>query len=109
MQVNLLSPLTGEWQGVLVEIGEVIVKTPGTCSGRARLAGTRIPVSSIFRWFLRGCAPEDILEKYEGVALAEIYAAISYALANLQEITSEIEREDRLVAEASPPIEAASS
>ena len=36
MQVNLLAPLTGEWQGVLVEIGELIVKTPGTCSGRAR-------------------------------------------------------------------------
>jgi uncharacterized protein (DUF433 family) len=105
----LLAPLTGEWQGVLVEIGELIVKTPGTCRGRARLAGKRIPVSSIYRWFVQGCAPEDILEKYEGVALAEIYAAISYALANLEEITTEIESEDRLVAEASPPIEAAPS
>jgi len=84
-----------------VEIGQLIVKTPGTCGGRARLSGKRIPVSSIYRWFLRGCDPEDILEKYDGVALAEIYAAISYALANLEEITGEIETEDRISSEAS--------
>ncbi len=84
-----------------MEIGQLIVKTPGTCGGRARIAGKRIPVSSVYRWFLRGCAPEDILEKFDGVALAEIYAAISYALSNLEGITGEIERENRLTAEAS--------
>jgi uncharacterized protein (DUF433 family) len=85
-----------------MEIGQLIVKTPGTCGGRARISGKRIPVSSVYRWFLRGWAPEDILEKFDGVALAEIYAAISYALSNLVEITGEIEIEDRLSAEASP-------
>jgi len=79
----------------------LIVKTPETCGGRARIAGKRIPVSSLYRWFLQGCEPEDILEKFDGVALAEIYAAISYALSNLEEITGEIEREDRLNAQAS--------
>jgi len=82
-----------------MEIGQLIVKTPGTCGGRARIAGKRIPVSSVYRWFLQGCEPEDILEKFDGVALAEIYAAISYALSNLEEIAGEIEREERL----SPP------
>jgi uncharacterized protein (DUF433 family) len=86
-----------------VEIGQFIVKTPGTCGGRARLAGKRIPVSSVYRWFLRGCDPEDILEKFDGVVLAEIYAAISYALANLKEISAEIEREDGLSAQAAHP------
>jgi uncharacterized protein (DUF433 family) len=84
-----------------MEIGRLIVKTPGTCGGRARIAGKRIPVSSVYRWFLQGCEPEDILEKFDGAALAEIYAAISYALSNLEEITGEIEREDRLSAQAS--------
>jgi uncharacterized protein (DUF433 family) len=84
-----------------MEIGQLIVKTPETCGGRARIAGKRIPVSSLYRWFLQGCEPEDILEKFDGVALAEIYAAISYALSNLEEITGEIEREDRLNAQAS--------
>ena len=84
-----------------MEIGKLIVKTPGTCGGRARLAGKRIPVSSVYRWFLRGCDPEDILEKFDGVVLAEIYAAISYALANPKEIIAEIESEDRMSPQAS--------
>jgi uncharacterized protein (DUF433 family) len=87
---------------IIMEIGLLVVKTPGTCSGRARIAGKRIPVSSVYRWFLRGCAPEDILGKFDGVVLAEVYAAISYALSNLEEITAEIESEDRLSAQVSP-------
>jgi uncharacterized protein (DUF433 family) len=83
-----------------MDIGQFIVKTPGTCGGRARLAGKRIPVSSIYRWFLQGSAPEDILDKYDGASLSEIYAAISYALANRAEITREIESEDQLVSQA---------
>lgn len=83
-----------------MEIGQFIVKTPGTCGGRARLAGKRIPVSSVYRWFLHGCEPEDILEKFDGIVLAEIYAAISYALANPEEVSSEIKKEDRLSSQA---------
>ena len=83
-----------------MEISQFIVKTPGTCGGRARLAGSRIPVSSVYRWFLNGFSPEDILKKYEEVMLAGIYAAISYALANREEIAAEIEHEDRLESEA---------
>ena len=79
-----------------MEINQFVVKTPGTCGGRARLAGRRIPVSSVYRWFLNGHSPEDILGKYEGVKLAEVYAAIAYALANRSELTTEIEEEDRL-------------
>jgi uncharacterized protein (DUF433 family) len=83
-----------------MEIGELIVKTPETCGGRARVAGRRVPVSSVYRWFLSGHAPEDILEKYEGLSLAQIYAAIAYALANRDEIGAEIAEEDRLESEA---------
>jgi uncharacterized protein (DUF433 family) len=79
-----------------MEISQIIVKTPGTCGGRARIANRRIPVSSIYRWFLSGRSPEDILQKYEGVTLAEIYAAIAYALANRDEVRAEIDEEDRL-------------
>ena len=91
-----------------MDIGQFIVKTPGTCGGRARLAGKRIPVSSIYRWFLRGSAPEDILDKFEGVSLSEIYAAISYALANREEIAGEIETEDRLSLQAASSMALAS-
>ena len=60
------------------------------------MASRRIAVRSVYRWFLSGQTPEDISGKYEGVSLAEIYAAIAYALSNRAEITAEIELEDRL-------------
>jgi uncharacterized protein (DUF433 family) len=85
-----------QWQGRGMGIDQLIVKTPGTCGGRARIAGRRIAVSSVYRWFLSGQAPEDILGKYEGLSLAEIYAAIAYALSNREEIAAEIEEEDQL-------------
>ena len=81
-----------------MNISDFIVKTPGTCGGRARVNGRRIPVSSVYRWFLSGLSPEDILAKYEAVTLAEVYAAITYALANRDEIVAEIAHEDDLVA-----------
>lgn len=81
-----------------MNISEFIVKTPGTCGGRARVNGRRIPVSSVYRWLLSGLSPEDILAKYEAVTLAEVYAAITYALANRDEIAAEIALEDDLVA-----------
>jgi uncharacterized protein (DUF433 family) len=40
-----------------------------------------------------------MLEKFDGVSLSEIYAAISYALANSAEIMREIESEDQLVSQ----------
>ncbi|HUG66693.1 MAG TPA: DUF433 domain-containing protein [Pirellulaceae bacterium] len=83
-----------------MNISEFIVKTPDTCGGRARVNGRRIPVSSVYRWFLSGLSPEDILTKYETVTLAEVYAAITYALANRDEIAAEIGHEDDLAAGA---------
>ena len=83
-----------------MNIGGLVVKTPGTCGGRARVNSRRLPVSSIYRWFLSGFSPEDILARYEGLSLAEVYAAIAYALANREEIGAEIAEEDVLAAEA---------
>jgi uncharacterized protein (DUF433 family) len=80
----------GCWQSLGVGIEQLIVRTPGTCGGRARAAERRIPVSSIYCWFLNGNAPEDIYEEYQGLTLAEIYTAIAYVLSNREEIALEI-------------------
>lgn len=92
-----------------MNIGEIIVKTPGTCGGRARVRGRRIPVSSIYRWFRSGLSPEDIVTKYEALELAEAYAAVTYALANHDEITAEIACEDKLAVAAVHDADAAST
>ena len=53
-----------------MEINQLIARTPDTCGGRARVAGRRIPVSSIYRWFLNGCGPEDIQRREPGDSTA---------------------------------------
>ena len=83
-----------------MNIGDFIVRTPGTCRGRAGINGRRIAVSSIYRWFLSGSSPAHILAKYETLTLAEVYAEIAYALANRDEIAAEIAHEDELAAAA---------
>jgi uncharacterized protein (DUF433 family) len=33
-------------------LADYIVKTPGTCSGQSRIAGTRIKVKHVYTWMI---------------------------------------------------------
>jgi len=65
-----------------IDIGTMIVETPGTCGGRPRIAGHRITVRLIVGMYRRGESPEEIAANYESLSLAEIYAALAYYHAN---------------------------
>ena len=78
-----------------MNIGEFIVKTPGICGGRARIAGHRIPVFRVAKAFRAGHSPEEMLELWPSLSLAEIHAAIAYALANAAEVDADLAAEDR--------------
>jgi uncharacterized protein (DUF433 family) len=58
---------------------EHIAKTPGTCGGRARIAGHRIRVMDVVvlhdNWKK---SPAEIVEEYPGITLADVYAALAY-------------------------------
>ena len=78
----------------------VIVRTPGTCSGQARIAGTRIKVKHVFRWIEElGQTPAKVVELYPHLTRAQIYAALAYYWAHQDEIHGEIDDEDQLIAE----------
>lgn len=87
----------------LTDIGTLIVRTPGTCGGRPRIAGHRITVHNIAIDFNAGMKPEDIIAERLQLTLAQIYAALAYYYANKEvidsEIATEIEEYDRLEAE----------
>lgn len=87
----------------LIDIGTLIVRTPGTCGGRPRIAGHRITVHNIAIDFNAGMKPEDIVAERPQLTLAQVYAALAYYYANKEaidtEITSDIEEYDRLEAE----------
>jgi uncharacterized protein (DUF433 family) len=56
-----------------------IVKTPGICGGKPRIAGHRIHVQDIVIFHERqGLSPDEIGSVYPQLSLAKVYAALAY-------------------------------
>src|SRR5438270_4622323 len=80
--------------------GEFIVKTPGTCSGQPRVAGTRIKVKHVYTWVERmGMTPAQVVAEYPQLTRAQVHAALPYYWSHPEVIHQEIENEEKLVAE----------
>lgn len=73
-----------------IDIGTLIVRTPGTCGGRPRIAGTRMSIRSIAIDYKAGMTPEKIAEEFTHLTLAQIYAGLAYYHANKDEVEAEI-------------------
>jgi uncharacterized protein (DUF433 family) len=90
----------------VTDIATLIVRSPETCGDRPRIAGTRVSVQQIATLHKEGLGPTDILNEYEFLNLAQIYAALAYYYANQAEIEAYLAEEateyDRLVAESMP-------
>jgi type III restriction enzyme len=67
-----------------------IVKTKGVCGGKARIAGTRIPVWSIENARRSGCSVAAIVKMYSGLTNELVEAALSYASDHPREINRAI-------------------
>ncbi len=79
-----------EGEVVLPIIREHIVRTPETCWGKPRIAGSRIKVEQVVIWHKRmGMSPEEIVANWPHLKLADIYAALTY----YHDYTDEIERD----------------
>ncbi|MBR8834025.1 MAG: DUF433 domain-containing protein [Stigonema ocellatum SAG 48.90 = DSM 106950] len=72
------------------EIGTLIVRTPGICGGRPRIAGQRVTVQNIAIDFKAGIRPEEIVFERPYLTLAQVYAALAYYFANQEAIDAEI-------------------
>ncbi len=55
-----------------------IVKTPGVRGGKARINGTRVCVVDVVRRHEIGATPEQIVEAYPILTLAQVQAALAY-------------------------------
>jgi uncharacterized protein (DUF433 family) len=75
-----------------------IVKTPGVMGGKPRIDGHRIRVSDIVVWHeKRGWSPDEIVDQFPGLTLADVYAALTYYFDHHAEIEDEFAREGNLV------------
>jgi uncharacterized protein (DUF433 family) len=78
---------------------ERIVKTPGVCGGKARIAGHRVRVLDIVIWHEhQGMTPDEIVAHIPTITLADVHTALAYYFDHVQEIQEEI-RVDRAYSE----------
>jgi len=76
-------------------IQEHITKTPGVCGGKACIAGHRIRVMDIVVWHeMRGYSPDEIVNMFPGISLADVHAALAYYFDNREEIEEGFRKED---------------
>ena len=63
-----------------------ITQRKNICGGRSVIAGTRIPVWSLIKWYKTGMAVEDILREFPQLTPAQIHDAFSYYYDNMDEV-----------------------
>jgi uncharacterized protein (DUF433 family) len=89
-----------ELEGVLPVIREHIVRTPGTCCGRPRIAGTRIKVEQVVIWHEQmGMRADEIVSNWPHLKLADVYAALAYYHDRRDEIDRDLAESEKLFAE----------
>ncbi|MEX2186418.1 MAG: DUF433 domain-containing protein [Pirellulales bacterium] len=74
-----------------------IVVTPGTCGGKARVAGHRIRVLDVVLWTEEGRSPEEIVGDFPQLSLADVFAALAYYHDHREQIDAEILADDECV------------
>lgn len=74
-----------------------VTKTPGVCGGRACIAGHRIRVQDIVVWHeKRGYCPDEIVDMFPGISLADVHAALAYYFDHRDEIEGDFRYEKEL-------------
>ena len=76
------------------DIGTLIVRTPEIRGGRPRIAETGVTLRRIVGWYKLGRSPEEIVDCFGHLSLAQVFAALTYYQTNREEIEADIAAED---------------
>jgi uncharacterized protein (DUF433 family) len=72
----------------------------GAAGANARIAGHRIRVLDVAIWSERlGMSPDEIVDDYPSLTLADVHAALAYYWDHREEIEREIEEDRAVIAE----------
>ena len=66
----------------LIDIGSLIVTSPGIQGGRPTIAGTGTSVRRIVALHKQGYSPDEIVADKDYLTLAQVHAALAYYYAN---------------------------
>ncbi len=90
-----------------ITLGAMLVRTADVCGGRTRIDGTRITVDRIATLYKQGQSPEETVQTYPQLSLAQVYSALAYYHANRDEVESELSaadaQYDELKRQSTPP------
>ncbi|HEV3260924.1 MAG TPA: DUF433 domain-containing protein [Gemmataceae bacterium] len=75
-------------------------------TGAIRVGSTRVLLELLIRAFQDGASPESIVQRYETLKLADVYAVISYYLTHQQEIEEYLRQREELADQVRRKIEA---
>jgi uncharacterized protein (DUF433 family) len=67
--------------------------------GVMRVGSSRAMLDSVVTSFEQGCSPETIHQQYPALSLEEVYGAITWYLANAEEVARYLERQNALWAQ----------
>ena len=73
-----------------IDIGTLIITTPGLHGGCPHILGKGITVRRIVTWYERGLNAEEICDRIGTLTLAEVYAALTYYHANTDAIEADL-------------------
>jgi uncharacterized protein (DUF433 family) len=62
--------------------------------GVMRVGSSRVMLDSIIASFEQGYSPETIQQQYPALSLEEVYGAIAWSLANAEEVSRYLERQN---------------
>jgi uncharacterized protein (DUF433 family) len=86
---------------VAVTSSDRIVKTPGTCGGKARIAGHRIRVLDIVAWHEhQGMSADEIATQYPSLTLSDVHTALAFYFDHIDDIRAEMQEERKIVEES---------
>ena len=80
-----------------ITLSAMLAQTADVCGGHMRIDGTRITVHRIATLYKQGQGPEEILQTYPQLSLAQVYSALAYYHANRAEVESELAAADHLL------------
>ena|SRR5213080_570204 len=75
-------------------------------TGAYRIGGTRVLLELVIRAFQDGATPETIVQRYESLNLADIYAVIGYYLMHQEDVDAYLAQREREGEELRKEIEA---
>src|SRR5947209_1574235 len=77
-----------------VDIGNLITQSPEIRGGRPRIAGTGVTVRRIVQWYKLGLSAEEIADRIGHLALAQVYATLTYYHLNRDATEADLENEE---------------